>query len=192
MEINTIKKGKERVKRFWQAYKTPLIVSITLFIVLMALTGTQNVVEGSELFLGVLLGTFVLDLDYIIYAFLTDPDTEFSQNLRSFIKHKDVSNTLNYIGFHKDEVTEKTLHSILFQIALGCLTLFAAYSPLNYFTKGLVLSTYANTIYRLSEAWVEGKHGDWFWALKQRPSRNGVKMYIIANVVLLVITLIAF
>ncbi len=178
--------------KFWRTYKTPITVSITLFITLMALTGTQDIVRGTELLLGILLGTFILDLDYIIYVFITDPNTEFSRNLRSFIKHRDLAHSISYIEYHKDELTEKTLHSVIFQIALACLALFAAYSPLEYFTKGLVISTYANTIYRLGENWAENKHGSWFWALKRPPSKDGVKTYIIANILLLIVTLIAF
>lgn len=177
------------IKKIFGIYKVQLLASLTLFVVLLALIGIRSPISIGEAFLGCLLGTFVLDLDYIIYAFFTDPGEDFSLTLKSYLKHKDYINAFSYIFYHKDDVREKTLHSVLFQVILGALTFFMILSPLNLFTKTLIVSTYANSLYRISESYVEDRALDWFWLLKEAPSKKGVKAYIIINVLALLVIL---
>lgn len=177
------------LKKVVGLYKIPLLVSLTLFVVFMALTVLRDPVDIISAFLGIFLGTFVLDLDYFIYAYVTDPDKDFSKTLKGYFDHRDFSNAVSYIYYHREDIKEKTLQSVLFQVVAGTLTFFSVLTPLNYFAKTLILSAYVNSLYRLAEQHFADKELDWFWVLKERPSKKGVRIYLIINILVLLITL---
>lgn len=169
------------LKKIWSLYKIQLLLSLTLFITLLALIGVKHPLDIAQIFLGCLIGTFILDLDYIIYAFFTDPNKDFSITLKGYLKHKDFVNALSYIFYHKNEVKEKTLHSVLFQVVLCGLTFFLVFAPLNLFTKALIITGFGNSLYRMAEAYhsEEDQVYEWFWMLKETPSSKSVKIYLL-------------
>ena len=175
------------IKKIVEIYKIQFLVAVTLFAALMAIMVPRDPLNIAMIVLGCILGTFVSDLDYIIYAFFTDPTEDFSVTLKGYLRHKDYINALSYVFYHKDDVKEKTLHSVLFQVILAGLTFFMIFSPLNLFTRILILATFANSLYRIGEAFFAEKANDWFWPLKEAPSQKGVKIYIILNVLALLI-----
>ena len=166
------------IKKITEIYKLPILVSLTVFIALMALLVPRNPLIVAQMVLACLLAVFVLDLDYFIYAFFTDIDTDFAITLKGYLRHKDYAGAISYIYYHKDEIKEKTLQSVLFQIVLGLLTFFMVFTPINIFMKTLVIATFANSFYRLAEAYQTEKIDDWFWMLKEKPSKGGVKVYM--------------
>lgn len=177
------------IKKILSLYKIPLLVSLTLFIVLTALMVLKDPFDISLAFLGCLLGTVFLDLDYIIYAYFTDMEKDFSRTLRGFIKHKDFENALSHIYYHHGDIKEKTLQSVLFQIVMGGFSLFMVFAPINLFAKSIIISIYVNSIYRLAERFYKEDINDWFWLLKEKPSRKGVSIYLVINIIYLFIIL---
>jgi hypothetical protein len=162
---------------FLKVYKTPLLISFTLIVTVVALTVAKEPLDIALIILGTLGGTFVLDLDYIIYAYFTHPHEQFSQTVAAFLRHKDPLNAFRYIQYHKGEVRDKTLNSVLFQIILAAVNLFVITSTTNLFVKTLVLSTFANSIYRLLEHHFNNSSSEWFWALKNKPGKSGITIY---------------
>ncbi|HOM77929.1 MAG TPA: hypothetical protein PLT50_01845 [bacterium] len=175
------------IKKIFEIYKVQILLSLTLFITLLALLGIRSPTNIVMTLLGCILGTFILDLDYIIYAYFTDPNQDFSVTLKGFIRHKDYINAISYVFYHKNDVKEKTLHSVLFQVILLALTFFMIFSPLNLFTKTMIISGYANSLYRITESYFSENVMEWFWLLKEHPSQKGVKAYIIISVLALLI-----
>lgn len=164
----------------------PFLISITLIIILIALTGTRNILEIIYISIGAFLGTFLLDLDYILYAYWMEPKKEFSRNLTAYIKHRDFKNALIYIKTHKNDIPDKTLNSALFQIVFVLFAVFIINSPNNTLIKVLTLSTIANSLYRMAEYYFENRINYWFWSFKNKPSKKGFIFYTIG--VLLVLT----
>jgi hypothetical protein len=179
----------ETIKKIINFYKIPLLVSLTTFIAIMAMLLIKDPIDIISVALACLLGTFVMDLDYIMYAYFTDPIEDFSHTLKGYIKHGDYPNAISYVYYHRDEVKEKTLQSVLFQVVLAALTFFMIFAPLNLFTRTIVIATFANSLYRLAERLAEEKHDDWFWMLKVPPSKKSAKIYLAINVLILLIVI---
>ena len=177
------------LKKVFGIYKVQFLASLTLFVMLLTLLGIRNPLDISMVLFGCLVGTFVLDLDYIIYAFFTDPNEDFSLTLKGYLKHKDYINAISYVFYHKDDIRQKTLHSVLFQIVLGGLTFFMVFTPLNLFTKALIISAYTNSLYRMGENLMEDRALEWFWLLKEPPSKKWIKFYLIGSVLVLLVGL---
>ena len=180
------------LKKIWELYKTPLLLSLTLAIVLVSLNVLKTPFIIAATLLGALVGTFILDLDYIIYAYFTDTEKGFSVDLRSFFKHKDYVNALNHIYHNKDSIEEKTLNSALFQIVLAGVSIFTMASTAGFFIKALVISAFANSIYKALSQFYDGRVKDWFWALKTIPNKNGFYLYIGVLVLILIYNVLQF
>lgn len=170
---------------FIRLYKTQILVSITLAVAIISLSVIRNYFTMSLVLIGALIGTFLLDLDYLIYTYFMEPHRNFSKNLSTFIKHKDFNNALKYIEFNKADVKDKTLNSALFQSILAVFSIFVISSEVTYLLKALVLSTLANSIYRLIEAYYTNQTHDWFWAFKTVPNKKGIILYSVALLLVL-------
>jgi hypothetical protein len=165
------------LKKIWEIYKIQLFVSLALTIVLIATNIINKPVHNALIILGAFMGTFFLDLDYIVYAYFLEPEKSFSKTLQGFFQHRDLAGALNHIYFNKNEVKEKTLNSVLFQIVLAGASLLVVSSTSSLFIKALVLSTFANSIYKMAIYYFDGKADEWFWALKKTPSENTMVIY---------------
>ena len=156
-------------------YRIPLLLSITLAVVLVALRVERDVLNIVEIALGTMLGTFLLDLDYIIHAYFIEPNSQFSKMVVDYVKHKDIGGLMTFVLVHKNDISEKTLNSALFQVVLAGAALFVLSSSIGMFTKALIVSAFLNSIYRFIEAFLEGQTAQWFWSLKIK--QNTASMY---------------
>lgn len=174
------------IKKIITYYKIPLLISSTLAVTILAQAVSRDAFEIFTIIFGCLLGTFVLDAEYILYAYMYDPESDFSKNVIGYIKSKDYKNLVTFINTHKSEIKDKSLNSVIFQVIIAAIGIFVAYSPISYFIKAFVLSISASTIYKLIEIYFEGDIDDWFWAVKNKPNKQGVFLFIIVLIAILV------
>jgi len=167
--------------------KFPLLISTVLAIVLFAVMSIRLPIEATQILLGALLGTFILDLEYILYAYALEPNKEFSKTLIGYVRHRDLPNVINHIKYHKDEVEDKSLNSALFQVIFAILSIFVVTATTSIFAKAFVLSILASSLYKLSENYYEDKIADWFWAFKTKPSKSGTKIFFSGITLVLVL-----
>jgi len=159
-------------------YRMPILIAITLIVVMTALNTVREPLQIAAIILGAFIGIFVFDLEFIIYAYFLEPQRDFSRTLATFLKHHDYKNALNFMNFNSGEIQEKTLNSALFQIAVAALSVFVISSDTFILAKALVLSVFANSIYKFSEYYFNDKLNEWFWALKEKPNKSGAMLYI--------------
>jgi hypothetical protein len=177
------------LKKILTYYKIPLLISVVVGVVIAALGVARNAMDIAEILSGLIIGTFLLDIEYILYPYLFEPNADFSKSIFAYIKHKDFSSLIGFINEHKNDIKDKSLNSALFQVIIAPLSIFIVYSNASYFIKTLVLSMFANSIYTLMEAYFEGKTKEWFWALKGTPKKEGVILFIGAMMVVLLFCL---
>ena len=167
------------MKNIISIYKIPLLISLTLAVILTALPVLKEPITIGIVFFSSIVGTFILDLDYIIHAYFIEPEKDFSKTLRAYIKHKDTINAVKHVSLHKSDVEDKTLNSALFQVVFALFSIFVMFSDIYYPLKALVLSILANSIYRLSELYFTKQAKNWFWAFKSTPDNKGVVVYMV-------------
>lgn len=170
-------------------FKLPILISIVLSVVIMALLPVRLPIQATQIILGTILGTFVLDAEYMLYAFLLDPKHEFSVVMSGFVKHRDIKNVINHIRFHKDQVVDKSLNSGLFQAVLAILSIFVVSATNSLFAKAFILSILASSLYKLAECYYEGTTNEWFWAFKTKPTKTGTKVFFAIIVTILALCL---
>lgn len=164
-------------KKFLAFYKISLLISIAVIVAIIAFKVVRDPYQIAFIILGSLLGTFVLDMEYVLYAFFFEPEKDFSKTLAGFLKHGDLFNAAGYIQYHKHELKDQSLNSAIFQIAIAITSIFISYTNTNFFVKSLVLSIFANSIYKLIESYFENTLADWFWTLKTKPTKQAVIIY---------------
>lgn len=177
------------IKKILAYYKVPLLISVTVGVAVAALGIARNAIDIVEIVVGIIMGTFILDIEYLLYPYLFEPKTNFAKSIFAYVKHKDYGGLLGFINEHKNDIEDKALNSALFQFVLAPLSIFLAYSNASYFVKTFVLTTFANSIYRLTEAYFEGTTKEWFWAIKGTPKKEGVYTFIGAMILVLVFCL---
>jgi len=177
------------IKKILTYYKIPLLVSITLGITILAMSVARKPLDIAQVFAGVLLGTFLLDIEFILYPYIFEPNTEYAKTVFAYIKNRNFGDLISFINEHRDEVKDKSLNSIIFKFVLIFLVVFTSYTNTSYFIKAFVMSVFANSIYKLTEALFEGRTKDWFWAIKGTPKKEGVIFFIVGLIIVLAIAL---
>ncbi len=177
------------LKKLFGYYKVPFLITLTLSVVLVALGVEKEITTIVLILAGTILGTFVLDLDYFLSAYFLEPTSDFAKDLRSYIKHKDFGNVFSYIYHHRDDIKDKTLNSMIFQIVLAGASLLVVSSETTILLKALVISAFANSLYRMAEHIFEHKTQDWFWALKTPPTTQTLRYYSAILLSILILSL---
>lgn len=178
-------------KQVFSIYKIPLLTSLTLCIVLLALGSISEPLNIFLISLGSMLGMLVPDLEYIIYAYFVEPEKDFSKTVTGFVKHKDISGLLKFINYNKGDIKEKSINSGLFQVAFAIFCVFAISVTTSLFLKALMLSIYVNLLYISIESYYSKNTDDWFWILKNKPEPNSFILYL-AGLSLLFIYILTF
>ena len=174
-------------------YKVPLLISITLAIILIALTVAKTPVAIGLIVIGTLLGTFLLDLDYYLHAYFFDGETEFAQNLKLYIRDHDYKNAISFVNTNKRFLAEKTLNSALFQLCLAGLAFFLITARGNLFLQAFIMSAYVNSMYKYAELYYTQQNPDsWFWIMKNKPTKQGQEAYGILLIIIAIILLTFF
>ena len=128
------------------------------------------------------LSAFFLDLDFLYYALITNPDSPLGQGLRDLLAQKNYTGIITYLNHHEDEIDRPILRSALFQVILLILTGYLVSSQANLFgvtfTLGVLLQS-------LLTGW-QRKNKDWFWILKNRPTPVVINTYFLILILALV------
>lgn len=166
------------IGRFIVHNKIPILLSITLSVVILALRVERDLLAIFFIVFGTLLGTCILDLDYILYAYFLDPTADFSVNFIAFIKHRDFGGAIKYLAYHRHDVKDKALNSVVFQVVLVAAALYVLTAPVALFLKCLILSILLQSIYKLLDLYMDNSAEEWFWILKTKPTKSGLIAYL--------------
>jgi hypothetical protein len=132
--------------------------------------------------LGGLAGAFLLDIDHLIYFFVTSPHELTSQRVRRLFEQRRFKEGLFLMANTVLERPRLSLHNALFQVILCVLALFVLTSTNNLFGAGLVMSL---VLHLLEDEFQDLKKDanhlrNWlFWQFKFEVSLQGQKIYLI-------------
>lgn len=161
-------------------------------VIMLAIASVRLPVEIVSVLGGVILGAMLLDSEYFLNAFVLDTKSDFSKTLVGFVKHSDWGNALKHVYYHKEESKENSLNSALFQMVLALMCVFVVYSTRSLFAKAFIISAFAQSIYIALEYYFKDQTDSWFWALNNKPNRQGFHTYIFVMFVILSFCLYIF
>jgi hypothetical protein len=140
------------------------------------------------LWMGALLGTFLLDLDHLIYWFYAHPEAEDSKYAKVLARTGNYKGLYSLLVRYHQTHNRLIFHSVLFQVILLIVAFYVLTAGGSLLGSALVLSM---NLHLLKDEWFDylGKRKeeltDWlFWQVREIP----VSKYL--NVYLVVVTLV--
>lgn len=125
--------------------KKELFIKIGLLLILLSsITLLHRLFSLSywQLWVGGLIGVFLLDLDQLLYVFVLKPLDFVSQRVVFAIKNRNFKEAAGVLYETKNERGELLFHSFGFVIIFAVLTFWVSSSSGSYFGKGLVLGAW--------------------------------------------------
>jgi len=143
------------------------------------------------LWLGGLAGTFLLDIDHLIYWFFFQPEKQDSQMAKVLWLKKDFKGLLLLLGRYHDTHLRLIFHTALFQAVLFIFSFYIFTSGGSLFASGLVAGM---NLHLLKDEWkeyLEKKYEhqkSWlFWQIKREVSPEELKMYLIIATIIFIL-----
>ena len=103
---------------FIDRYKTPFIISIVMSLAVMLLADVSTAFGGILAILGGITGIFMMDLEFLLYAHLIEPNAPESVEIKSTLKSKSFLSYVRYLNTNEYSFKELPLRSVLFQVLL--------------------------------------------------------------------------
>src|SRR3989344_1979022 len=165
-----------------KTYKLNLLISLTVAVIILALRVEKEILPILAIISGSLLGGLLLEVEYFIIAYFSDPDLEFSKNVVQFATQKNYFGLFTYINANKVSLEKRLINSFLFQFILGLLALYAVTSSGdNLFALALSLSVFVSSFYHMYEEYeLKRSLAGWFWIFKTPPAKQVQNLYILA------------
>ena len=170
------------MKEVFAEIKTHLLAN-AVWLVWFGLLNWPRLVGLWPVGVGVVLGTFFVDLDHLFYWFFYHPEKQDSKIAKMLWQKKDFRGLLALLARYHDTHTRLIFHSALFQLILLVFSFYIFTSGGSLFVSGLVA---ALNIHLLKDAWQEYLEKktdhlkDWlFWQIKRDFNEREVKWYLV-------------
>lgn len=125
--------------------------------------------------LGLLTGSFLLDLDHLVYWLFLNPRTEEARLAAITLKHQDIRSLIKLLESTHKKHTNLIFHHFFFQITLALTSLFVFTSSANVFAMGLLMALNLHILVdEINDYRTDKNHlRDWLFAreTKQLPLR---------------------
>lgn len=135
------------------------------------------------LWLGGLGGTFLLDIDHLLYVLIVSPQEATSLRVKQLLKEKQVKESLVLLAATSQERVKLTFHSALFQPILYVVCFFVLTSTGSLFGAGLVMAMALHLLREEISFLLQGKEEDlqrrFFWQIKTGISLRNQKFFVI-------------
>ena len=115
---------------------TILFIIISLFWVIFGVKNLQII----YLFLGIIIGIFTLDVDYLIFWFFIKPNNEESRLIKLAFENKQFKSIIKIVQNSHQNHYNLIFHHYFFQVILTLFSLFIFTSTQNTFISAFVLS----------------------------------------------------
>jgi len=175
------------VKQELKVHLLPLL-AIFIFISLFWLIGKVAYFDFIYLFFGLLLGSFLLDLDHLIFWLYVKPNLEESRLARLLFEKKDYRSILSLLETTHKKHTNLVFHHFFFQVVLSLVSLFVFTSSGNVFGMALLVAINTHLLVdEIKDYRFDPRHlQEWLFAResKQLPIKS-IKNYLIIFIFLL-------
>lgn len=142
------------------------------------------------LWLGGLAGTFLLDLDHLIYSLWLYPQELVSLRVKRFLAQKQFKEAFSLLSDTHEERFKFVFHNALFQLVFWIVCLFVITSSGSLFGTGLVMAMALHLLKDEIECLIKGRKGEtylrqWlFWPIKGQVSFTHQRFFVAVMVVI--------
>lgn len=147
---NIIEVVKEILKN--QEIRSHLVATLVYCLILLPLVVLKWRFDLFFFLIGAGMGTFILDLDHLIYAFLYKPHEPSSHKIRVLFMQRDWQGLVRVLQECHQEHTELFFHQAIFQVIFLFFAFFIITSTPSFLAKGIVM---AANLHLLKDEWAD-------------------------------------
>lgn len=177
--------------------KKELATHLTVFsLVFLLISGIKLPWEVSEIlffWLGGLFGTFLLDLDHLIYALFWRPYELTPQRAARFLSQGKPWEAILLLADSHRERSQLLAHTVIFEALLVILSFLAITSSTSFFGKGLVLGFFLHMLVdQALDFKVVGDLRNWFWQIPKYQSRELHALWFVGGILVFLFLVLIF
>ena len=132
------------------------------------------------LWLGALLGTFLLDIDHVLIGLNPENKNEWAEEFRSLCHQKKYKKAALHLGATHLDHRHLIFHSVVFQPILLILGFFTLTSTGSLFGSGMIMSINLHLLKDEWQCFLEEGNFSWvFWQIKRKIDLREQRLYLI-------------
>lgn len=163
-------------------------ISTLILLVLIVLLKGWFSLSYWPLLVGGFVGTFLPDVDHLIYVYFINPQELTSQRVASLVEQKEIPRTVSLLYETRSERKGLIFHSFYFQLLFWILTFLVVSSSGSVFGRGLVA---AFSLHLIADEYIDiremGNLSNWFSSVGIVLTKERETLYLIANAIVLLI-----
>ena len=172
-------------------YKIPFLIALVVGLAAVVLGGVASWITAVWAFFGAIIGIFIIDMEYVLNAYVIDPSTEVSGFIRELIHKKDYKGYFNFLNNNEYKFKDLAIHSTFFVILLAGFALYTSVGSYWIFAKTLTVTMYAMLVYESIIELARTKTlKRWFWFYNGEISYRASVVYCacLVGILVLIIT----
>lgn len=167
-------------------YKIPFLIALVVGLSAVVFGNVSNWLVAVWAFLGAILGIFIVDMEYILNAYIIDPSVEISGIIRDMIKKKQYKLYFKFLNENEYKFTNMAIHSTLFLVILAFFAFYIIVGNYWVFAKTFTVSILAVLVYKsIIELSKTKTLKRWFWFYNGEISYRASIVYCVSLVIYL-------
>ena len=178
------------ITKLFEVYRTYFLISLVVFIfIALGNFDKINMLWLIPVFIGTILLPFVYELDYVFYAYLIEPESKFSSDLRNLIEVKNYKGAFVYAHENENLISNSVLRSIITVIGAFAITFLAVFTFSNLITESILLTFLLTSLYLQILSFINGSWRNWYNFLDFVPKIKIAKIFLLIQFIFYIIFL---
>jgi len=158
------------------------------FLILVALYKQWISIEYLPLLFGGIIGTFLPDVDHLIYVYFLRPNESMSKQVSSLVENKNFVKSWDMLANTRAERKNLIIHSAHFQLIFLVFAFLVITSSGSLLGRGLVLAFSLHLLIDQIIDYMETKNLDhWFTKIPMILSAEQKRWYLVGNIIVLLL-----
>lgn len=150
------------IGRLLNIYKVYFLISLVVSAVIILGNLSSGWVLVVLVILAALLTPFIYELDYILEAYIIEPNSEYAQGFKSLIKTKNFNGAFLYAHENKILSEASIFRSGLTALASFAIAFLLVFSKTNIFASTLILTFLLTTLYQQVLSFYDNSWRSWY------------------------------
>ncbi len=161
-------------------------ISTLILVILIVLFKAWFNLSYWPLLVGAIIGTFLPDIDHLVYVYLLMPQDLTSQRVNHLVTQRDIGRSVSLLYETRGERKNLIFHSAFFQAIFWILTFLVVSSSGSVFGRGIVTAFSLHLILDQVMDFRElGSLDNWLTQIKISLPRERTTAYLVVNFILL-------
>ncbi len=167
------------ITKLFEVYRTYFLISIAVFaLIVLANFEKVNILWFIPVFIGCVLLPFVYELDYIFYAYLIEPESKFSNDLKQLILVKNYRGAFVYAHENENLISNSVVRSVLTVVGAFGITFLSVFTFTNLVSQSILLTFLLTSIYLQTLSFFNGSWRNWYNFLEFVPKIKIAKLFL--------------